>query len=115
VRELLVRDTNKIVAVAVIKSGRITDNEVKSIATNRAINEDCIRALADNREYLRKYPIKVALANNPKTPISVAMSLLKSLHVKDLKGLANNRNVSAAVFSQAAKLYKQKKAGNKRE
>ena len=115
VRELLVRDTNKIVAVAVIKSGRITDNEVKTIATNRAINEDCIRALAENREYLRKYPIKVALANNPKTPISVAMSLLKSMHIKDLKNLANNRNISAAVFSQAAKLYKQKKQGNKRQ
>jgi hypothetical protein len=113
VRELLVRDTNKIVAVAVIKSGRITENEVKAIATNRAINEDCIRALAENPEYIRKYPIKVALAGNPKTPISVAMSLLKSLHIKDLKNLSKNRNVSAAIFTQAAKLYKQKKSGRK--
>lgn len=113
VREILVRDTNKIVAVAVVKSGRITDNEVSSIATNRAIHEDCIRALAENREYLRKYPIKVALCNNPKTPIPIAMSLLKSMHIKDLKGLSNNRNVSSAIFVQAGKLWKQKKAGGK--
>ena len=34
VRELLVRDTNKIVGVAVVKSGRITDREVMTIATD---------------------------------------------------------------------------------
>ncbi len=106
VRELLVRDTNKIVAVAVVKSGRITENEVMTIASNRSINEDCIRALTENREYLRKYPVKLALALNPKTPIPTAITLLKALHVKDLKGLANNRNVSSAVFTAATRLYK---------
>ena len=44
----------------------------------------------------------------------IAMSLLKSLHIKDLKGLATNRNVSAAIFTQATKLYKQKKQGSQR-
>ena len=106
VREILVRDTNKIVAVAVIKSGRITENEVMTIASNRAINEDCIRALTENREYLRKYPVKLALAYNPKTPIPTAITLLNGLHVKDLKGLSTNRNVSSAVFSAAMRLYK---------
>ncbi len=110
VRELLVRDSNKIVGVAVIKSGRITENEVMSIAINRGINEDVIRALSENREYTRKYPIKVALVNNPKTPIPTAMTLLNSLHVKDLQRLSKNRNVSAAIFTAATKLFKARKA-----
>jgi hypothetical protein len=109
VREILVRDANKIVGVAVIKSGRITDREVMSIATNRSINEDVIRALCTDREFLRKYPVKVALASNPKTPIPTAIGLLNSLHVRDLKKVATNRNVASAVFTAASKLYKARK------
>ena len=109
VRELLVRDSNKIVGVAVIKSGRITDREVMAIASNRAINEDVIRALSAHREYLRKYPVKVALASNPKTPIPTSIGLLSSLHVKDLHRVSTNRNVSSAVFSAATRLYKARK------
>ena len=110
VRELLIRDTNKIVSCAVVKSGRITDNEVMTIATNRAIHEDVIREMARVKEYLRKYPVKVALSGNPKTPIPVVMRLLNSLHVKDLKKLASNRNVSSAVFTAANKLYRAKQS-----
>jgi len=112
-RDILVRDPNKIIGVAVVKSGRITETEVMSIAMNRSINEEVIRALTENREYLRKYPVKLALANNPKTPIPTAMGLLNSLHVNDLKKLANNRNVGSAVFMQANKLYKARKAGQR--
>ena len=111
VREVLVRDTNKIVACAVVNSGRITDAEVLTIATNRSIHEEVIRALTSNREFMRKYPVKVALAGNPKTPIPTAINLLNSLHVKDLQKLSKNRNVSSAVFSSAAKLYKRRKSG----
>jgi hypothetical protein len=113
VRELLVRDRNKIVATAVVNSGRITDNEVMAIASNRAIHEDVIRALVRVKEYMRKYPVKVALVNNPKTPISTSISLLKSLHVKDLKTVGSNRNISSAVFGQANKMYKAKKSGQR--
>jgi len=109
VRELLVRDSNKLVGVAVVNSGRITAQEVMTIAMNRSINEDVVRALSSNKEYMRKYPVKVALVNNPKTPIPTAITMVNGLHIKDLKNLANNRNVSSAVFTFAGKLYKAKK------
>lgn len=111
VREVLVRDSNKIVACAVVNSGRITDSEVQTIATNRSTHEEVIRALTSNREFMRKYPVKVALAGNPKTPIPTAINLLNSLHVKDLQMLSKNRNISSAVFTQAGKLYKRRKSG----
>jgi len=112
-RDILVRDPNKIIGVAVVKSGRITETEVMAIASNRSISEEVIRALTENREYLRKYPVKLALANNPKTPIPTAIGLLNSLHVNDLKKLANNRNVGSAVFTQANKLYRARKSGQR--
>lgn len=109
VRELLVRERNKMVATAVVKSGRLTEPEVLKICQNRSIVDDVLRLIAGDREWLRRYPIKVALVNNPKCPLPVAMSLISSLQLRDLKQLANNRNVSSAVFTAAQKLLRERK------
>jgi len=108
VRDILIRDSNKMVTSAVVKSGRLTDPEVAKLAANRAVNEEVLRLVAQNKEWTRAYPIKVALINNPKCPVGTAMSFLPHLHIKDLKMLANNRNVSSVVFTMAKKRLKAK-------
>jgi len=110
VRSLLIRDRNKLVAVAVVKSGRLTDAEVLAHAGNRNLPDEALREIATNREWTRKYPVKVALVNNPKCPPSVSISLVSQLQVKDLASLSRNRNVSSVVFTLAGKLAKQKSA-----
>ncbi|MDP2305330.1 MAG: hypothetical protein Q8P18_04815 [Pseudomonadota bacterium] len=108
VRSILIRDRNKLVSVAVVKSGRLTDAEVLSHAGNRNLPDDVLREIATNREWTRKYPVKVALVNNPKCPPSVAVSLVTHLQIKDLTTLSRNRNVSSVVFTLASKMAKQK-------
>jgi hypothetical protein len=108
VRSILIRDRNKLVAVAVVKSGRLTDAEVLSHAGNRNLPDEALREIATNREWTRKYPVKVALVNNPKCPPSVAVSLVTHLQIKDLSSLSRNRNVSSVVFTLALKMAKQK-------
>lgn len=108
VRSLLIRDRNKMVAVAVVKGGRCTDAEVLTYAGNRNLPGEVLREIAANKEWMRKYPLKVALANNPKCPPAIAVSLVSQLQGKDLASLARNRNVSNVVFSLAGKLAKQK-------
>lgn len=108
VRGILIRDSNKSVAVAVIKSGRCTDGEVASYAGNRNLADDVIREITTNKEWVRKYPVKVALLGNPKTPVSVAMGFLNTLHKKDLQSVMNNRNVSSVISTAARKRYKEK-------
>jgi len=108
VRRLLIRDSNKLVAAAIVKSGRMTENEVLKAAGNANLGSDILRELSTNKSALRKYPIKVALASNPKTPIPVTLSLIPHLHKGDLKNLANSRSVSAVVFQAALRLYRQK-------
>jgi len=108
VRNILIRDRNKTVAVAVIRSGRMSDGEIVSAASNRNLSDDVIREIATNKEFTRKYPVKVALVTNSKTPVPVALSILKSLHKKDLKSLTRSRNVSNVVSMAAVKLFKQK-------
>jgi hypothetical protein len=107
-RSILIRDSNKTVSVAVVKSGRMTDTEVASYAGNRNLSDDVIREIARNKEFTRKYPVQVALVTNPKTPVNVAMSFMASMHKKDLQSLMRNRNVSSVISTAARKRYKEK-------
>jgi hypothetical protein len=108
VRSILIRDTNKVVAGAVVKSGRLSDREVASHAANKNLDGDVIREIAQNREFTRRYPVKVALANNPKTPVSLAVSLVGSMQKKDLMALARNRNIPSVVTEAANRLVRKK-------
>ncbi len=107
-RAYLIRDRNRIVAGAVVKSGRLTDQEVASFAGNKNLDGDVIREIAANREWIRKYPVKVSLVNNPKTPVAQAVAMVGQLQKKDLLQLTRNRNIPSVVGQAANRLYRQK-------
>lgn len=107
-RAVLIRDRSKMVAQAVVRSGRLTDGEVVSFAGNRNMHAEVLRELAMNREYMRKYPVQVALVNNPRTPVPISIGLVDRMLGRDLDTLARNRNVSSVVFQKAEKLRRLK-------
>lgn len=108
-RRILIRDRNKIVAGAVVKSGRMNEREVENAAGNRNLDTEVIRVMTRNRDYMRKYQVKKALINNPKTPVPVATTLLKFMQFKDLQELAKNKNVSSVIQTQAKRMVALKK------
>jgi hypothetical protein len=107
-RGLLLRDTNKLVAVAAIRSPRITDGEVLMVANNRAAQDDVLRVIYQSREWTKVYPVKVALVKNPKVPLAVSMRFLGTLRESEIKDLAKNKNVPGGVQSMAKKMMEKK-------
>jgi hypothetical protein len=107
-RGILIRDRNRSVATAVVKSGRLTDGEVAAFAANRNLSDDVIREITTVGDYTRRYPVKVALVNNPKTPVGIAIGMISSLQKRDLQALTRNRNVSGVISKAANKRYKEK-------
>ena len=103
-RSILIRDSNKVVAQAVIHNPRITDHEVENIAAMRTVSDEVLRIIALNRAWARSYPIILNLARNPRTPIPTAINILPRIHTKDLQNISQNRNVSEAVRRQAYRL-----------
>jgi hypothetical protein len=103
-RNILIRDPNRIVAQAVVNNPRITDQEIEKISAMRSIPEEILRQIAASRQWSRNYSIVHNLARNPRTPIANCMNILSRLQLKDLNGLAKNRNVSDAVRRQALRL-----------
>lgn len=107
-RAILIRDRIKSVPTAVIRSGRLTDGEAVLYAGDRNLSRDVIRQLSMAKEYTRKYPVQVALVNNPKTPPAVAMGFLKNLTKKDLQNTARNKNISSVLANLAYKMSRTK-------
>ncbi|MDX1582567.1 MAG: hypothetical protein R3338_03115 [Thermoanaerobaculia bacterium] len=104
-RGILIKDRNKLVCTAVIKSPRLTESEVESFASMRNLEKEVLRLIGSNREWMRKYPIMHTLIRNPKAPIGVVLPLINRLNLRDLKKLSQDRNVPDAVRTQAKKLY----------
>ena len=103
-RAILIRDSNRIVATAVVHNPRITDQEVEGIAAMRTISDEVLRVIGQNRAWARSYPIIHNLARNPRTPLGTSMNILPRLYTKDLKAISQNRNVPEAVRRQAVRL-----------
>jgi hypothetical protein len=107
-RSILIRDSNKLVSVAVIRSPRITDGEVMMQANNKTAQDEVLRIICGDREWTKMYPIKLALVKNPKVPQALAMRFLNTLHESDVKNLAKDRNVPHAVQQLARKMVAKK-------
>ena len=102
-RAQLVRDSNKLVAVAVLSSPKLTESEVEAFARMANLTEDVLRIIAMNRSWVKNYNVVSALTRNPKTPTALSMNFLQRLNERDLKMLAVDRNVSEPVRLAARK------------
>jgi hypothetical protein len=100
-RLLLVRDHNRLVAQAAIKSPSIQENEVVRISASRNVSEDILRIIANDREWTRSHQIKLNLVQNPRTPFAFASKLILHLREHELKTLARSKNVTGAVSTAA--------------
>jgi hypothetical protein len=103
-RSILIRDSNRLVAVAVIHNPRVTEQEVENIAAMRTVADEVLRLIAMNRNWARSYAIIHNLVRNPRTPIPTVLSTLPRIRTKDLKNLTQNRNVPEATRRQALRL-----------
>lgn len=109
VRSILIRDPVRSVQVSVIQNPRITDSEVERIASSRSVDEEVLRMILKSREWLKYYSVKVALVNNPRTPIKESLRLLGHLREKDLKEVARSRNLPNPVVVGAKRLLAERK------
>lgn len=103
-RQVLIRDSNRLVAMSVVRSPAISDGEIVAAASNRAVCDDVIRFIANSREHTKSYAVKEALVNNPKCPLASSLRLLAFLRPDDLKAVSRSRNIPGALATAAKKL-----------
>lgn|SRR6185312_2604727 len=107
-RSILIRDAAKLVALAVLESPKITDGEVEKIATQKNVLQAVLRQIPMKRRFAKNYIIVRNLVFNPRTPLDLALGLMKNLLITDLKNLSGNKEVSDTIRKLGTKMYKQK-------
>jgi hypothetical protein len=105
-RAQLIRDSNKLVAAAVLGSPKLTESEVEAFAKMANVTEEVLRTIAMNRSWVKNYGVVAGLTRNPKTPPGISMQMVQRLNERDLKMLAIDRNVPEAVRLAARKFLR---------
>ena len=107
-RLILIKDSNRMVQLAVIESPKMADDEVLIHTRNLSLSGELIGKIANNRDWTKNYSIVLALVQNPKTPISRAIGFIKQLHMRDMKLLIQDRNINPVIRNLAMNLMKEK-------
>lgn len=92
-RAILIRDSNKLVAAAVLSSPKVGESEIEGFARMTTVSDDILRTIGGSRTWTRHYGIVQALTRNPKTPIAISLQLLPRLNDRDVNALSIDRNV----------------------
>ena len=92
-RAILIRDPNKIVALGVLSSPKLSEPEVEAIAKMANVSDEVLRVIGSTRAWVKSYRVVAALTRNPKTPLALSMSLMSRLTERDVKLLMTDRNV----------------------
>ena len=108
-RSILVKDSNKLVSGSVIKNPRITEAEILTLIKAGIQNDEIMRLICANKEWIKNYKIRKALIENNRTPVQSAIRYLGTMSVKDLASLAKSKNIASVISAMARRLLINKK------
>jgi hypothetical protein len=108
-RSILVKDANKLVSGSVIKNPRITEGEILTLIKAGVPNDEIMRLICANKEWIKSYQIRKALVENNRTPVQNALKYLGTMGEKDLASFAKSRNIVSVVSTMAKRLLLNKK------
>ena len=108
-RAILVKDTNKLVSGSVMKNPRITESEVLKLIKSGIQNDEIMRLICANKEWIKSYQIRKSLIENNRTPVQSAIRYLATMGEKDLSGFAKSKNITSVISSMAKRMLLNKK------
>lgn len=104
-RAILIRDPSRLVAATVLKSPKLSDQEIESFAKLRSVNDEVLRIIGNHRDWTKSYSVALALARNPRSPTGVSLTMLNRLANKDLKNLGTDKNIPEVIRRSAKRIF----------
>jgi hypothetical protein len=102
-RAILIRDPNHLVAMSVLCSPRITEAEIEAFSGMKNVSDQVLREIGNHREWTKRNAVLKNLVCNPRTPTSLALTLLPRLDSQDTKAIAVDRNLPEGLREHARK------------
>jgi len=106
-RTILIRDSEAQVLTFLLKNPNLTRQEAMEISRQRSINHNTVTVLLANKQWAQIEELRYNLAINPKTPITIAIKLLPSLHMKHVREMAKNQGLKTQLKQAALRIVLQ--------
>ena len=92
---LLVHDPSPKVILALLGNRNVTEEHVLIIANRKNLPAEVLSAIFRDKRWSESYPVRLALAKNPKTPLFTGLSIARFLRLFDLVELSRNHLIPA--------------------
>lgn len=102
-RAYLLRDTNKVLHVYVLRNPRLGLDEVLYAAKLPSLSPEALKVIAEHREWGVNTTVCTALARNPRTPVPLVLKLLPRVPMQELRVIAKGQG-RAPIVQAARKL-----------
>ncbi len=86
----LLHDPSPEVMRALLENSNLREEHVLVIANRKNLPADVLAKIARDNRWMDNYPIRLALAKNPKTPLSVSLSIVRYLRLFDIAEMTRN-------------------------
>ena len=103
-RARIMRGGDRSVHRYVLRNPGLRLDEVTFIAKMSTISPDILKAISERRDWAGRPEIALALVCNPKTPVPLAIQLLKNVAPQELRRLAKTGNLRMPILQAARKL-----------
>ncbi len=84
-----------------LENPRLTEGALSPLLNSEAARPDVLVAIASDRRWGARNGVRVSICRNPRTPVATALKLLPMLHKRDLREVASNHRLAAAVRKRA--------------
>jgi hypothetical protein len=87
-RALLTQDNDPRVLLSLLRNPRLTVDEVVRVAKSAFLNYQIADVISKTTQWMASLDVRVALIHNPKTPPALALRILPSLPVAEIRTIA---------------------------
>lgn len=94
-------DPSPRVIAALLENPRLTEGLLMPLVHRDDARPEVLRVIAESPRWSSRYPLRAALAKNPRTPVATALQLLPALKKVDLRAVAASPRVATPVRRRA--------------
>lgn len=94
--ERLLHDPSPKVIRALLGNRNLREEDVLTIAQRKNLPPDILETIAKNKVWAESYPVRLALAGNPKTPLSISLSIVRYLRLFDIAEMSRSHHLPLA-------------------
>ncbi len=92
----LLQDPSPKVIRTLLGNRNLTEDDVLAIAARRNLPADILEKISKDKRWAESYPIRLALARNPKSPLSVSLTMARYLRIFDLEEITRSHFIPLA-------------------